>query len=75
MVIRCAYNGHMETNTTFTSNNDIFKIVQIMPHGENFQRELGWSHFAEVKRANGRKHYYANLLIVDGVLVQSKVVL
>jgi hypothetical protein len=65
----------METNQTFNSNNDTFKIVQIKPHGENFQRELGWTHFAEVKRANGRKHYYANLLIVDGVLVQSKVLL
>jgi hypothetical protein len=65
----------METNTTFISNNTKFTIVQIKEHSDNFRTQLGWTHFAEVKRANGRKSYYANLLVVDGAVLQTKVVM
>ena len=72
--ISCAYTSGMETNTTFTANNTIFKIVQIKTHSDQFTAQLGWTHFAEVKRANGRKSYFANLLMVDGTLVDTKIV-
>jgi hypothetical protein len=65
----------METNTTFINNNTKFSIVQIKEHSDNFKTQLGWSHFAEIKRVNGRKTYFANLLIIDGAVVQTKVVM
>jgi hypothetical protein len=65
----------METNTTFTNNNTKFTIVQIKEHSDNFRTQLGWTHFAEVKRPNGRKTYFANLLVVDGEVIQTKVVM
>jgi hypothetical protein len=75
LVISGGYDVCMETNTTFINNNTKFTIVQIKEHSENFSTQLGWSHFAEIKRVNGRKSYYANLLIVDGAVVQTKVVM
>jgi hypothetical protein len=65
----------METNTTFTHNGITYKVMQIKTHSEKFSTELGWSHFAELKRANGRRAYLANLNIVDGAVAQMKVVM
>lgn len=74
-VIRCAYTGLMETNTTFTHNGITYKVMQIKTHSDQFTAQLGWSHFAELKRGNGRRAYLANLNIVDGVVAQMKVVM
>jgi hypothetical protein len=74
-VISCAYTEPMETNTTFTHNGITYKVVQIKTHSDQFTAQLGWSHFAELKRANGRRAYLANLNIVDGVVAQMKVVM
>jgi hypothetical protein len=61
--------------TTFTSKNTTFKIIEIKQHNANFTAQLGWTHFAAVQRLNGRKTYYANLLIVDGVVLNDTVVM
>jgi hypothetical protein len=74
MGITCAYDGCMNT-TTFTSKNTTFKIIEMKQHNDNFTAQLGWTHFAAVQRLNGRKTYYANLLIVDGVVLNDTVVL
>jgi hypothetical protein len=57
-----------------THKNQTYKIVQIKTAPDNFREQLGWTHFAEVKRPNGKKSYWANIFIVDGVIVQSKVI-
>lgn len=65
----------METNTTFTNKNTTFKIEHIKEHTSEVITSLGWSHFAAVSRVKGHKTYYANLLIVDGVILHSSVVM
>jgi len=74
-VISYGYDVCMETNTTFINNNTKFIILQMKEHLDTFSTKLGWSHYAEVKRANGRQTYFANLLIVDGAILQTKVVM
>ena len=73
--ISSGYDSGMETNTTFINNNTKFIILQMKEHLDTFSTKLGWSHYAEVKRANGRQTYFANLLIVDGAILQTKVVM
>jgi hypothetical protein len=65
----------METNSTFTNKNTTFKIEHIKEHTSEVITSLGWSHFAAVSRLKGHKTYYANLMIVDGVIVHSSVVM
>lgn len=72
-VVRCGYSEDMNT-ATISLNNINYTIVQIKDHGDNFKAQLGWTHFAEVKRINGRRTYFANLLIVDGEIMDSKVI-
>jgi hypothetical protein len=74
-VISCAYNGLMETTQTFINSNTKFKIVHIMEHTSEVITSLGWSHFAAVQRMKGHKTYYANLMIVDGEILHSTVVM
>jgi hypothetical protein len=63
----------MEKGTTFTSNNATWKINEIMETSANI-RQLGWTHFASVSRPNGRKTYYANLVVENGQILHSLVV-
>lgn len=58
---------------TFTSNNQLWKINHIM-ECTGIIRDLGWTHFASVSRPNGKKEYYANLVIVDGQIIHTTVV-
>lgn len=60
---------------TFSNKGQNWQVIQIKEHSEIFSSQIGWSHFAEIKRPNGRNRYYANLLIVDGEVVQTSVVL
>lgn len=61
--------------TKFNSKNQSWVIVEVKDHSDNFKSQLGWSHFAAIKRTNGKKVYYANLLVVDGAVVDTTVVL
>jgi hypothetical protein len=61
--------------TKFSSKNQSWVIVEVKDHSDNFKAQLGWSHFAAIKRTNGKKVYYANLLVVDGAVVDTTVVL
>jgi hypothetical protein len=61
-------------NMTFINNGQKFRITEIM-EAYGTVRDLGWSHFAEVKRPNGTKGYYANLFISNGEILNSTVVL
>lgn len=65
----------METNTTFTFNGITYKVTKIKTHSAEFNAQLGWTHFAELKRANGRRSYLANINVIDGEVAQMKVVL
>jgi hypothetical protein len=62
-------------STKFISKNQVWEIVEIKEHSNNFVAQLGWTHFAGIKRPNGKKLYYANLQIVDGEVVNTTVVL
>lgn len=74
-MIRCAYNGLMETTQTFINSNTKFKIAHIIEHTSEVITSMGWTHYAAVQRMNGRKTYYANLMIVDGEILHSTVVM
>jgi len=65
----------METNTTFTTNNTTYRITKVKEHSTEFTAQLGWTHFVEMKRINGRRDYLANLLVVDGEVINMKVIL
>lgn len=60
-------------NATFNKDGQTWRIREIM-ECNGVIRELGWSHFAMVTRPNGKKAYYANLLISEGAIVASVVV-
>ena len=70
----CVYTEDM-TTTTFSTNKDTFEIVELKTHNDNFRTQLGWTHFAAVKRINGKKVYYCNLFISNGEVLKSNVVL
>ena len=59
----------------FSNKGQNWEVVEIKEHSTNFVTQLGWTHFAGIKRPNGKKVYYANLLIVDGEVVNTTVVL
>jgi hypothetical protein len=42
------------TTTTFNTNKDTIQIVELKTHNDNFRTPLGWTHFAAVKRINGK---------------------
>jgi peroxiredoxin len=71
----------MTTTTTFTTftitkwgGDTTYKITNIKEHSAKFTAELGWSHFAEMKRLNGRRSYLANLMIVNGEVTNMNIV-
>ena len=74
MGLRFSYQVQEEDKMEITHKNQTYKIVQIKTTSDNFRTQLGWTHFAEVKRPNGKKSYFANIYIVDDVIVQSKVI-
>ena len=59
----------------YTDSREIYEITQIVEHTKKISDHTGFTHFAEIKRPNGKKLYCANLLIVNGRIVQSKVIL
>jgi hypothetical protein len=59
---------------TFSNKGQNFKVAEIMV-ATGIIAEMGWTHFAAVKRPNGSKSYYANLVIVNDEIVHSVVVL
>jgi hypothetical protein len=59
----------------FTYQNVGFVVVRSNECSQNFTDQLGWSHWAEVKRTNGKKSYFANLLVVNEEVLDSLVVL
>ena len=78
----CVYTKDMTTTTTtpatFTitkwGGDTTYKITNIKEHSAKFTAELGWSHFAEMKRLNGRRSYLANLMIVNGEVTNMNIV-
>ena len=61
--------------TTFTYRNTTFKVDHMMEQTNPVIINLGWTHFAAVSRLNGSKTYYANLVIQNGQVLHSVVVL
>ena len=59
----------------FSNKGQNWVVVEIKEHSANFSTQLGWTHFAGIKLPNGTKVYYANLLIVDGEVINTTVVL
>jgi hypothetical protein len=59
----------------FSNKGQNWEVVEIKEHSSIFSSQLGWTHFAGIKRPNGKKVYYANLLIIDGEVVDTTVVL
>jgi hypothetical protein len=41
----------------FTHKNQEWMIVEIKTHNDNFRTQLGWTHFAAIKRPSGKKIY------------------
>lgn len=58
----------------FTYKKISYEVVNIKMASDNFRTQLGWTHHAEVKRKNGSLRF-ANLLIENGEITQSLVVL
>lgn len=59
----------------FKHKNQDWVIVEIKNHNDNFRTQLGWTHFAMIKRPNGNKTYCTNLLVENGQVLQANVVL
>lgn len=53
----------------FSYQGSIFEVIKTSP-----STIKGWTHSAEVKRINGKKTYYANIVVVDGMIVNAKVI-
>jgi hypothetical protein len=62
-------------NAQFNYANQKWVVAEVKDHTDTFKAQLGWTHFAGVTRPNGKKMYWANLLVVDGQIVDSMVVL
>lgn len=65
----------VERGDRFAHCRDTYEITQIVEHTKQIREHIGFTHFAEIKRPNGKKLYCANLLVVNGRIVQSKVIL
>lgn len=50
-------------------------VREVLEASDSFRSQLGWTHIAGVMRPKGTKVYYANLLVADGEIAQSLVVL
>ena len=64
----------METGTTFNSKNQTWKINHILPNSEMIRTTYGWTHTASVSRPKGTKTYYAHLVVEDGKILHSSVI-
>ena len=60
---------------TFNYKGQGWVVGDVKDHSDTFKSQLGWTHFAMVMRPKGTKIYYANLLVADGEIVDSLVVL
>ena len=59
----------------FSNKGQNLEVVEIKEHSSIFSSQLGWTHFAGIKRPNGKKVYYANLVIENGKVINSLVVM
>ncbi len=59
----------------FSNKGQNWEVVEIKEHSNIFHTQLGWTHFAGIKRPNGKKVYYANLVIENGEVINSLVVM
>jgi hypothetical protein len=57
----------------FNEDGQDWELIQLVPAGFLLEK-VGWTHCASVKRPNGKKTYYANLLMHEGVIINSKVI-
>jgi hypothetical protein len=54
----------------FSFRNSTYEVLRTAPSTVGG----GWTHSAEVKRLNGKKTYYANLVVENGQVVHAFVV-
>lgn len=59
----------------FSNKGQNWEVVEIKEHSNIFRTQIGWTHFAGIKRPNGKKVYYANLVIENGKVINSLVVM
>ena len=57
----------------FNEDGQDWELIQLVEAGW-FGQQNGWTHCASVKRPNGKKTYYANLVMHEGVIINSKVI-
>jgi hypothetical protein len=57
----------------FNEDGQDWELLQLVPAGF-FGEQNGWTHSASVKRPNGKKTYYANLVMHEGVIIKSRVI-
>jgi hypothetical protein len=62
-------------DSRFSYKGQEWIVGDVKDHSDTFKSQLGWTHFAMVMRPKGTKIYYANLLVADGEIVDSLVVL
>jgi hypothetical protein len=61
------------TNMNFTYRNERFTTKHLI-EATGIVANLGWTHVAAVTRPNGRKEYYANLVISGDTVLHAVVV-
>jgi len=61
------------SNITFNASNQNWVVRDIL-EADGMIRNIGWTHCAAVTRPNGKKVYYANLMINDGEVLNAMVV-
>ena len=57
----------------FNEDGQDWELLQLVEAGFLLKKN-GWTHCASVKRPNGKKTYYANLVMHEGVIINSKVI-
>jgi len=62
-------------DSRFSYKGQEWIVEDVRDHSDTFKSQLGWTHFAMVMRPKGTKIYYANLLVADGEIIDSLVVL
>jgi hypothetical protein len=59
----------------FSNKGQEWVVTDLIVHTNSIITSLGWTHMAGVKRPKGTKVYYANLVIDNGKVVNSLVVM
>jgi hypothetical protein len=53
----------------FTYGNSVYEVLRMKP-----STVKGWTHFAEVKRVNGKKRYCANIMVAHGGVITARII-